>query len=121
MDLITFLEEFCKNSGIELATFSVTGAASSVTIGTYDQNQQVYITETAVGPFEILICYGNVSQRDGNPVINAQIILADKEGKTTGGHLFSQTILYTGELVLQELQGTSLTRSYDPETGLMLW
>lgn len=120
-DLITVLAEFCTNNGIELATFSVTGAASSVTIGTYDQSQQVYVTETLVGPFEILISHGNVSQTDGNPVINAQIILADKEGKTTGGHLFSKTILYAGELVLQELRGKRLARSYDPETGLMLW
>jgi hypothetical protein len=58
---------------------------------------------------------------DENPVVHAHIVLGDLEGKTIGGHLFSETILYAGEIDLQELTGNPLKRAHDHTTGLMLW
>ena len=43
-DLITSIEDFCIELSIQMATFSIIGAVSSVTVGAYDQKQQVYIT-----------------------------------------------------------------------------
>jgi predicted DNA-binding protein with PD1-like motif len=120
-DLITSIEDFCKASSIQMATFSVIGAVSSATLGAYDQKQQVYATFTQEEPLEIVTCTGNVSLMDQNPVIHAHIVLGNVEGKTIGGHLFSETILYAGEIDLQELTGKPLERAYDDTTGLMLW
>ncbi|OEU66930.1 MAG: hypothetical protein BBJ57_06490 [Desulfobacterales bacterium PC51MH44] len=120
-DLITFIEDFCKKASIQMATFSVIGAVSSVTMGAYDQKQQVYVTFTEEAQLEIATCIGNVSLMDGNPVVHAHIVLGDKQGKVTGGHLFSETILFAGEIELQELTGKPLERAYDDTTGLMLW
>lgn len=120
-DLITFIEDFCKEASIQMATFSVIGAVSSVTMGAHDQKQQVYVTFTEEAELEIVTCIGNVSLMDGNPVVHAHIVLGDKQGKITGGHLFSETILFAGEIELQELTGTPLERAYDDTTGLMLW
>ena len=120
-DLITSIEDFCKESSIQLATFAIIGAVSSVTMGAYDQKQQVYVTFTEEAPLEIVTCIGNVSLMDGSPVVHAHIILGDKDGKITGGHLFSETILFAGEIDLQELTGKPLERGYDDTTGLMLW
>ena len=120
-DLITFIEDFCKKESIQMATFSVIGAVSSVTMGVYDQKQQVYVTFTEEAQLEIVTCIGNVSLMDGNPVVHAHIVLGDKQGKVTGGHLFSETILFAGEIELQELTGKPLERAYDDTTGLMLW
>ena len=120
-DLITFVEDFCKKVSIQMATFSVIGAVSSVTMGAYDQKQQVYVTFTEEAQLEIVNCIGNVSLMDGNPVVHAHIVLGDKQGKVMGGHLFSETILFAGEIELQELTGKPLERAYDDTTGLMLW
>jgi hypothetical protein len=120
-DLITFVEDFCKKASIQMATFSVIGAVSSVTMGAYDQKQQVYVTFKEEAQLEIVNCIGNVSLMDGNPVVHAHIVLGDKQGKVTGGHLFSETILFAGEIELQELTGKPLERAYDDTTGLMLW
>ncbi len=120
-DLITSIEDFCKDASIQMATFSVIGAVSSVTIGSYDQKQQVYVTSMEKSPLEIINCTGNVSLKDGNPIIHAHIVLCDEQGKTIGGHLFSETIIFAGEIELQELKGTPMERSYDNTTGLMLW
>ncbi len=120
-DLINSIEEFCKKALIQMATFSVIGAVSSATIGAYDQKQQVYVTFKEEAPFEIVSCIGNVSLKDGKPFIHAHILLADEQGKTIGGHLFSETIIYAGEINLQELTGKPMERTYDNNTGLMLW
>ena len=120
-DLINSIEEFCKKALIQMATFSVIGAVSSATIGAYDQKQQVYVTFKEEAPLEIVSCIGNVSLKDGKPFIHAHILLADEQGKTIGGHLFSETIIYAGEINLQELTGKPMERTYDNNTGLMLW
>ena len=120
-DLINSIEEFCKKALIQMATFSVIGAVSSATIGAYDQKQQVYVTFKEEAPLEIVSCIGNVSLKEGKPFIHAHILLADEQGKTIGGHLFSETIIYAGEINLQELTGKPMERTYDNDTGLMLW
>jgi predicted DNA-binding protein with PD1-like motif len=120
-DLITSIEVFCKEASIDMAVFSIIGAVSSVTIGAYDQKQQVYVSHFEKAPFEILTCTGNISLKEGTPVAHAHIVLCDEEGKTTGGHLFSQTTVFAAEFDLQELTGNRLERVYDKSTGLMLW
>ena len=120
-DLITSIEDFCIELSIQMATFSIIGAVSSVTFGAYDQKQQVYITFKEESQLEIVNCIGNVSLKDGGPVVHAHIVLGDKKGKTMGGHLFSETILFAVEIDLQELTGKPLERVYDDTTGLMLW
>jgi len=120
-DLITSIEGLCQEASIQMATFSLIGAVSSFTIGAYDQKQQVYITATEKEPFEIVTCTGNVSLMDGKPFVHAHIALGDQEGELAGGHLFSETIIYAGEICLQELVGKPLERAYDETTGLSLW
>ncbi|HUV76486.1 MAG TPA: PPC domain-containing DNA-binding protein [Desulfobacterales bacterium] len=120
-DLIASIEDFCIESSIQMATFSVIGTVSSATIGVYDQKQQVYVTFTENMPMEVVTCVGNVSLKDQAPVIHTHIVLGDERGKIIGGHLFSETVLYAGEMDLQELVGKPLERLYDRTTGLFLW
>ena len=120
-DMITSIENFCIASDIQTATFSVIGAVSSATLGVYDQKQHVYITFTENAAMEIVNCIGNVSLKDKTPAIKSHIVLADEHGKIIGGRLFSETILFAGEIDLQEMTGEPLERVYDDKTGLMLW
>ena len=120
-DLITSIKDFCRASDIRTATFSVIGAVSSATLGVYDQKQHVYITFTEHADMEIVNCIGNVSLKDKTSVTQSHISLADGHGKIIGGHLFSETILFAGEIDLQEMTGEPLERVYDEKTGLMLW
>jgi uncharacterized protein len=120
-DLIAAIEGFCQETSLPMATFSLIGAVTSFTIGAYDQKQQVYITAAEKGPFEIVTCTGNISLMEGEPFVHAHIVLGDPEGRLVGGHLFSETIIYAGEIGLQELAGKPLERAYDQTTGLSLW
>ena len=120
-DLITFIEKFCKDASIQMAGFFVVGSVSSATFGSYDQKQLVYVTTTEEADLDIVACTGNVSMQNGTPVAEAHIVLGDKQGNIRGGRLFSETIIFAGEIDLQELIGKPLERVYDDTTGLMLW
>ncbi len=120
-DLVTAVEGFCADHSIRTAVFSIIGSVTSATLGSYDQKQQVYVTFKQDEPLEILHCTGNVSLKNDKPTVHAHGMFADMNGHTIGGHVFSETLAYAGEIYLQELLGSALLREHDEETGLFLW
>lgn len=118
-DLIGALRKFCIDRKVTTAVFTVTGTVSSYTIGTYDPKQQVYVTYSEEAALEIAACSG-ILMVDANPSVSANIVLADQQGKTVGGRLFSDTIVYCGEMDIQELVGKPGIRLYDQITGATL-
>ncbi len=104
-----------------MAAFTVTGALVSVTLGNFDQQQHVYVTAVEDKPLSLVACQGNVSVRDKRPFVYVSAVLSDTDGQTIGGRLFTKTIVFAGEIDLQELTGPPLTRQYDAATGLLLW
>lgn len=120
-DLISAIDDLCIENSIQTGVFFVIGAVISVTLGSYDQNQQVYVTYKKEAPLEIVDCTGNVSLKDGKVAVHAHAVLADMNGQTIGGHIFSETIVYAAEIYIRELLGKPLEREYDNITGLSLW
>jgi predicted DNA-binding protein with PD1-like motif len=120
-DLLWAIEDFCVQNSIQTGVFSIIGSVKSVTLGSFDQNQQVYVTCKKEEQLEIVNCAGNVSLRDGKVAVHAHAVLADINGQTIGGHIFSETIVFAGEIYLRELLGKPLEREYDNITGLPLW
>jgi len=120
-DLVAAIERFCLTHGLETAVFSMIGALTTATLGAYDQKQQVYVTFTREGPLEIVHCGGNISLKNGVPTVHAHAVLADINGGTLGGHIFSQSRVFAGEILVRELVGTPCNRAYDRTTGLYLW
>lgn len=121
VDLISAIETLCTGEDLQTAVFSLVGSVTTATLGAYDQAQQVYVTFQKSEPMEIVSCTGNVSLKDGQPFIHAHAVLTDMNGVAVGGHIFSDTTIYAGEIHLQELLGTSLERKHDAHTGLYLW
>lgn len=120
-DLVETVQHLCVQQGVAMGVFSMIGAVTSVTLGAYDQEQQVYVTFRREGPFEIVHCTGNVSLKNGDLLVHAHGVFAEMDGKTFGGHVFAKTCIYAGEIFLKELLGKPLERRYDKETGLYLW
>ena len=120
-DLVTAVEDFCADHCIQTAVFSIIGSVTSATLGSYDQKQQVYVTFKKEDALEIVHCTGNVSLKDGKPTVHAHCVFADLDGQTIGGHVFSETSIFAGEIYLQELLGRPLARVHDEQTGLYLW
>jgi predicted DNA-binding protein with PD1-like motif len=65
---------------------------------------------------------GNISIKDGKPMVHAHVTLADGEGRAYGGHLAAGTPVFACEFAIHEYTADQvLARQNDPETGLMLW
>ncbi len=120
-DLITSIEKFCVQNKIELGWFSLIGAVSSVTLGYYDQKQMVYVTSKTDDHLEIASCSGKKKKKNGQPFVHAHAVLTNEKGQASGGHIFSETIIFAGEIYIQTFSGKSLDREHDNQTGLMLW
>ncbi|MDY6950952.1 MAG: PPC domain-containing DNA-binding protein, partial [Thermodesulfobacteriota bacterium] len=90
-DLIASVEGFCVGHAIRTGVFSIIGSVTAATLGSYDQNQQVYVTFRREEALEIIHCTGNISLKDGKAAVHAHGVFADMQGKTVGGHLFSDT------------------------------
>jgi uncharacterized protein len=66
------------------------------------------------GHFEILSCSGTFSDSS----CHLHLSLADKEGKTTGGHLLNDNLVYTtAEIALAELSEVVFDRVHDATYG----
>ncbi len=120
-DVLHIVSDFCIDKKIHTASFSIIGAVSSAVFGLYDQKQQVYATKKQEGSLEIISCTGNVTIENNKPFVHAHILLGNDKSEIFGGHLFSETIVFAGELDITELLGDPIKRAKDTTTGLMLF
>lgn len=120
-DLLGSIENVARVEGIPTGVFTVIGAVKKARIGYYDQQRKEYMEKEFDQPMEIACCTGNISHREEEVMAHAHITLADAQGQCLAGHLMPGTIVFAGELYLQELKGPVLRRVHDDVTGLMLW
>ena len=97
------------------------GAVSRARLGFYNQETREYQFFSIEQPLEILKLAGNISIKDGEPMVHAHVVLGDKDGKSFGGHLAPGTTVFACECMIGVFEGTVLERKSDGETGLPLW
>ncbi len=120
-DLLESLTQICKDNDIRLGRIAAIGAVQKARIGYYHQDKREYEFKDLDQHLEILNVIGNISLKDGDPIIHAHITLSDSEGRAFGGHLAAGTIVFACEYTIEELDGAVLERGFDDETGLPLW
>ena len=120
-DRLLEITRICRERGVRFGRIEGLGAVRRARLGFYDQSAREYHYLDLDRPLEIAALVGNVSLRDGEPVIHAHVTLADEEGRAFGGHLAEGTLVFACELFIQPFEGTPLHRAFDHETGLPLW
>ena len=121
-DLLATLEKLAEKYGISLGEVSAIGAVSQARIGYYNQGERQYYYLDLARPLEILSLTGNISLKDGKPMVHAHVTLGDQDGQAFGGHLAPGTLVFACEFTLQEYRSTkALVRQMDDPTGLFLW
>jgi predicted DNA-binding protein with PD1-like motif len=121
-DLLPALEKFCQEQNITLGEVRALGAVAHARVGYYDQEQRGYCFLELNQPLEILTLVGNISLKDGKPMVHAHVTLGDTTGRAYGGHLAAGTPVFACEFAIYEYSADqALIRQNDPETGLMLW
>ncbi len=120
-DLLDELTKLCSENGIAFGRVEAIGAVQKARIGFYNQSKREYEFITLDEPLEVLSLAGNVSLRNGKPMIHAHIALGDSDAKAYGGHLAPGTVVFACEYVIQRIKGDAYERGFDEETGLPLW
>jgi uncharacterized protein len=121
-DLLAALENCARKYEIILGEVQAIGAVSKARVGYYHQGERKYYFLDLARPLEILSLTGNISVKDGKPMVHAHVTLSDHEGRAFGGHLAEGTLVFACEFMIQEYQSaTSLVRQMDDPTGLFLW
>ena len=120
-DLLEEITNICIDENINLARIEGLGAVQKACIGYYDQELREYQYIDLDEHLEITNLVGNISLKDGKPIVHAHITFSDQSGRAYGGHLASGTIVFACELMLETFDGPDFVRGLDEVTGLPLW
>ena len=120
-DLLEQLTAFCEQNDIRLGRVEALGAVQKARVGFYDQQAREYDFLDMDEPLEITKLTGNISLRDGKPMVHAHITLADSQGNAYGGHLVPGTTVFATEFIITSYDGPDYERELDEPTGLPLW
>lgn len=123
-DLLEEITRYCIEKKINLGKVQAIGAVQKARLGYYHQAKREYQFFELDHPLEITSLIGNISLKEGVPMVHAHVNLSDENGKTYGGHLAPGTQIFACEVIIEEFEsqtGDLLQRGYDNETGLPLW
>ena len=121
VDLLEEITKICVEQDICLGSVEALGAVKKARLGYYNQQDQEYCFFDLNQALEITNLTGNISIKDGAPVVHAHVTLSDKDGHAYGGHLAPGTIVFACEVAIHVLDGPEFERGLDQETGLPLW
>lgn len=119
-DLVASITRIANEEGIKAGTVAVHGMVSSLALTTRNGLEQVVPAELGE-LLEIAGLGGTVSQFKGRSMARIDGAFVRSDGSMTGGLVALGTAVHACELVLTELLGGTLSRDFDPETGLSLW
>lgn len=120
-DLLEEITGVCRKQNIEIGRVEALGAVQKARLGFYNQQTREYQFFILNQPLEITKLVGNISLKDGNPIVHAHITLADETGKAYGGHLAPGTVVFACEFIIEAFDGPVFERGFDEKTGLPLW
>ncbi|MFW5857914.1 MAG: PPC domain-containing DNA-binding protein [Planctomycetota bacterium] len=121
-DLLGELTAVAREQDLRLGAVSAIGAVRQARLGFYDQAKRVYDYFVLDRPLEITALVGNVSLKDGAPVIHAHVTLSDETGRAYGGHLAEGCVVFACEFTMTALASdATFARGLDEPTGLPLW
>lgn len=117
--VVTTLEKFAAEHGLNASRFSAIGAFERVTLGYFDWERKAYERIDVDEQLEVLSLLGDLALDGGRPKLHAHAVLGRRDASTLGGHLLEATVRPTLEVLLVESPGY-LRRVCDPESGLAL-
>ena len=103
-DLIDTIKDLVINYDIKGGLINVIGAFKKFTIGYFDLNTKEYNFKTFEENVELLSCMGNISYKDGEPIIHIHISVGKGDYNLIGGHLSQPSIIsVTAEVFIYEI------------------
>ncbi|MDY3983351.1 MAG: PPC domain-containing DNA-binding protein [Veillonellaceae bacterium] len=125
-EVVASICKTCEDLHIASATFHGIGGCSQAIVATYIPDKHDFDDHVKNGMLEMTSLLGNLIQEESGEQIfhaHATFSFLDEEGQVTmfGGHLKSTTILYTGEFVIEPVQGGIIRDEWDSKEGIKVW
>ena len=117
-DLLAEIEQLVTASDLAFCRLSAIGSMVAARLTYYDQVAQDDIEIVFDEPMMLVTLAGTVLAADGEVQTHAHLVLANEHGVAYGGDLSPGCIVFSCELLAQELVGPPLSRRTDPSTGL---
>jgi len=119
-DLIDEITKIARLHEIKGGLINVIGAFKKVTLGYFDLRSKDYEFKTLEEDVELWSAMGNLSRKDGEPIIHLHVMVGKKDYSILGGHLGQPSIIsVTGEVYIYEVN-QEIQRAQDPQFGLSL-
>ncbi|MFX1377067.1 MAG: PPC domain-containing DNA-binding protein [Promethearchaeota archaeon] len=119
-DLITSIIEMIKKFNIKSGLINSIGALKKFTLGYFDFDSKEYLKKNFEENVELVSCMGNISYKEGVPIVHLHASIGIKDYTIFGGHLFQPSITsITCEVYIVEID-KKLNRIEDPQLGLSL-
>lgn len=118
-EVMAGLRDFARRSGLTASQFTAIGAFKSAILAFFSFEKGDYKRIPVSEQTEVLSLVGDVTLKEGQPLIHAHVVLGKSDGTAHGGHLMEACVRPTLEVVLTEAP-RHLIRKHDPQTGLSL-
>ena len=119
-DIFDAIIEIIKKHNVKSGLINVIGAFKKFTIGYFDLETKEYNFKTFDEPVELISCMGNISYKDGEPLIHIHVTIGRGDYSIIGRHLSQPSIIsVTGEVYIYEID-QKLIRTNDPQFDLSL-
>jgi len=119
-DIIDAITDLVKQHNITSGFINIIGALKQITIGFFDLKSMKYNFKTFDEDVELISCMGNISYKEGDPIIHLHVAIGREDFSLIGGHLSQPSIVsITGEVFIFEI-AEKLNRAIDPKFGLTL-
>ena len=119
-DILDSIKELVKKYEIKAGLVNCIGAFKKFTFGFFDLDTKQYKFKTFNEDVELISCMGNISYKDGEPIIQLHVTIGRDDYTIIGGHLSQPSIIsVTGEVYVYEIS-QKLKRANDPQFDLSL-
>lgn len=118
-EVMSSLESFAKEHGLNAAHMTAIGAFETVELGYFEWERKDYKKIPVNEQVEVLSFLGDVAEHEGEPKLHVHAVLGKRDGSTIGGHLFEGRVRPTLEVIVTETPA-HLRRRMDEVTGLPL-
>ena len=120
-DLLAELTRIANDEQIVTGTITGLGGLKRGAVAFLNQETKEYERIEFNEPMEIVSMIGNISRFKQRAFPHVHVALSNRQGQVFGGHLVQGSEVWACEVEIRELAGPTLSRDFDPETGLSLW
>ncbi len=106
-EVISAIEQACRDNGIKAAVISGLGFRSKAKIAIFNPEKEQYDSFDVNNPMELASLNGNISLREGKPFAHVHVVLGSRDN-VIAGHLVEGYVGGTTEIAILELEGELL-------------